>query len=109
MVYSNWLKQVSAMIVLCVTCSVSWAGSYEGPTGEDTILIEKEVSTKIPYHKIAKSFIKHFFKVDAQNLLAFGKGRTDSVIRSFNDLGERTKYRFKVKEDEVEIKMTLNF
>lgn len=108
--FAMWFKQFSITVCLIVLCSSASANTYNDPNqGEDTILIEKEVSQKVPYHKIARSIIKHFFKVDTRSLLTFGKGSSSNVIRSFKELSERTRYRVKVKEDEVELKLSINF
>lgn len=108
--FAKWFQKLGFIACLTLLSSAVWAETYpDDYIGEDTILVEKEVSQKVPYHKIARSLFKHFFKVDTRSLLTFGEGRTGNVIRSFSELGERTKYRVKVKQDEIELKLSLSF
>lgn len=76
---------------------------------EDTILIEKQPSQKIPYSKIVRKLGKQLFNFDTSKVLSFGKGKRKSVARNFSDFAERSKYRFNVRKDEIELKYTLNF
>lgn len=76
---------------------------------EDTILIEKQPSQKIPYSKIVRKLSKRLFNFDTYQVLTFGKGKRNSVARSFQDFADRSKYRLNVRRDEVELKYTLNF
>lgn len=77
--------------------------------GDETILIEKEVSQKIPYSKIAKALVNHFFKVDVQKMFTGGKNYKSACVRNFSDYADRTKYRVGLKPDKVELKFSLNF
>ncbi len=109
---TKWLLNTSILALLLALSGAANAEHDEfiGPgNGDDTILVEKQVNEKIPYHKILKKISKRMFKFDAENILAFGKGRTDSVVRSFKDISERMKYRVDVDRDEVEFKLSLNF
>jgi hypothetical protein len=80
------------------------------PMGDDeTILIEYQPSTKIPYHKILRKIGQHFFKVDTEALTSFGSGKSSSVVRHYSQYLERSKTRFNVKTDEVRVKFSVNF
>ncbi len=86
------------------------AQSFAGPAGEeDTILIEKEVNTKIPYHLILKKLSSRMFQFNADALVTLGKGRTDHIVRSLADVRERVKTRLNVDRDEVAVKFSVNF
>jgi len=100
-----------ALILTVAFSSVpAMAQNMSGPAGEDdTILVEKEVSQKIPYHKILKRLGKQFLKFDTENVLTFGLGKRDSIIRNFSDFADRMKYRVDVDKDELELKFSLNF
>jgi len=76
---------------------------------DDTILVEKQPSQKIPYHKILKSITKQLFKFDSESVFSFGKGKSTRVVRSFGDLVDRSKTRFNIKRDKIEVKFSLNF
>lgn len=103
-----------ALLVLGLLCLCLPFKSYAFDTpnayyGEDdTILVEKTKRT-FSYSKALKSFSKHVLKFDIDSLLSGGKNCTDSVIRNFNDLADRTKYRLNLKQDHLELKLTLNF
>ena len=97
-------------LTLALFSQASLAQNFIGPNGEeDTILIEKEVSTKIPYHLLLKKLSSRMLQFDADALVTFGKGRTDHIVRSFSDVAERVKTRVNVDRDEVELKFSLNF
>lgn len=106
--FAKWYKQMLFVAFVGLAASNACAQPHFGPNDGDTILIEKEASQKIPYHRVAKSLIKRFFRVNTDNVLSFGEGRKDNVIRHFSQLSQRTKTRFKVHRDEVEVKFTLN-
>lgn len=76
---------------------------------EDTILVEKQASQKIPYSKIVRKIGQRLFQVDTYKVLSFGQGKRGSVVRSFKDIAEHSKYRFNVRRDELELKYTLYF
>ena len=100
--------------LLCLSASLVSAEPFAFTTmnhssDEDTILIEKENSQKIPYSRIAKALINHVLKVDVQSMFSGGKNSKTACVRSFSEYADRTKYRFGVKKDKVEVKFSLNF
>lgn len=104
------LQRLALGSFLCLSVSFAMAQSDDiHYGGDDTILIEKEVSTKIPYNKIAKAMIDHFFKVDVQSMFAGGKNLKTACVRNFSEYADRTKYRVGVKKDELHLKFSLNF
>lgn len=76
---------------------------------EDTILIDRQPSNKIPYSKIVRAFAYKLFRIDSEKLTTFGSGKTNNVVRHFSEYADRTKTKFKVKRDEVELEFKLNF
>lgn len=108
MMFAKWCKHLTCAALLSLVSVSAWAQPYTGPNDGDTILVEKEVSQKIPYHRLAKSLVKKFLKFNTDNVLSFGNGRKDTVIRHFSDLADRTKYRVNMDRDEVELKFTLH-
>ncbi len=104
------LRNLICLLALMVASSSLYADSFLGPAGEeDTILIEKEANTKIPYHLILKKFSNRMFQFDTEHLISFGKGRSDHIVRSFADIRERFKTRVNVDRDEVKLNMSVNF
>lgn len=85
------------------------ADSHYPADDDETILIERQPSTKIPYHTILKKIGQHFFKLDTEALTSFGEGKNASVVRHYSQYLERSKTRIKVKTDEVQVKFSLNF
>jgi len=94
-------------LMLCVTTAS--AQNVTNSSGEDTILIEKEMTRKASFHQAFKSLAKTFFKFDVENLVSGGKNCKSAVIRNFSDFSNRTKYRINLKQQQVEFKFTLNF
>lgn len=76
---------------------------------DDTILVDQQPSTKIPYSKIVRAVIHKVFSVDSDRIMTFGGNGETSIARSFSDYVDRTRTRVKVKEDEVEFELKLNF
>jgi len=76
---------------------------------DDTILVDQQPSTKIPYSKIVRAMIHKVFDVDSERIMTFGGNSETSIARSFSDYVDRTRTRVKVKEDEVELELKLNF
>lgn len=76
---------------------------------EDTILVEKQPEQKIPYGRIVRKISEKLFNLDTHKILSFGEGKTRKVARSFKDFTDRSKYRIKLRTDEVQLKYTLNF
>lgn len=114
MLFFSFGKQVIRNTLICISVMLgsaqACAQSFIGPAGEeDTILIEKEVSTKIPYHLILKKLSSRMFEFDTDAFVTLGKGRTDHIVRSLADVRERVKTRFNVDRDEVEVKFSVNF
>jgi hypothetical protein len=109
------LKRMMASLFLCLCASLATAESYSiqsyeySQSGEDTILIEKEASQKIPYGQIAKAFFDRLFKVDVHQVFSGGKNLKTASVRNFSDYADRTKYRVAVKKEQVEFKFSLNF
>jgi len=107
---NNRLKKIAMLLLLCLCAPLATAQSYTlSQGGDDTILIEKEVSQKIPYGRIAKAVVKRLFKVDVQKMFTGGKNRKTACVRNFSEYVDRTKYRVAVKKDKVELKFSLNF
>lgn len=103
-------------LTFCSSIASAQAGAYAGSSDEDTILIEdqaslgdKQTSQKIPYHRILKAFAKRLFDVDMESVFSGGKNKRTAVVRHFSEYTDRTKYRVKVKKDEVVLKFSLNF
>lgn len=104
------LQKMVLLMLLCLGTSLAMAQSNTiSNNGDDTILIEKEGSSKIPYSSIAKAMFDHFFKVDVQKMFTGGKNLKTASVRNFSDYADRTKYRVGVKQNEVELKFSLNF
>lgn len=101
------LLSLTLMISLTGTPMHSYA--YSHFEDEDTILVEKQPSQKIPYAKIIRKIGKRLFQVDTYKIASFGQGKTTKVMRNLKDFAERSKYRVNVREDELEFKYTLNF
>lgn len=81
-----------------------------GLNDEDTILVDKQPPPqKVSYSRIVRKIAKRLFKFDADAMLTFGQGKRNNIARSFSDFADRSKYRLNVKEDEVEVKFSLNF
>ncbi len=100
----------AAIITLMLGATPALAQNLAGPAGEDdTILVEKEASQKIPYHKILKKLSKQLLNFNTEKVVTFGEGRRDSIVRNFSDLSSRMKYRVDVNRDELEFKFSLNF
>jgi hypothetical protein len=76
---------------------------------DDTILVDQQPNTKIPYSKIVRTVIKKFFNLDSEQLMTFGGNSSKQVARSFSDYVDRTKTKVKVKEDEIEFELKLQF
>lgn len=76
---------------------------------EDTILVEKQPSTKIPYSKIVRKIGKRLFSFDTHKVTHFGSGKRSGVVRNFRDYLDRSKYRINIKDDKVSLKFTMNF
>jgi len=89
-----------------VPALVSASNYYED---EDTILVEKQPSQKIPYSKIVRKIGKRLFKVDTHKVFHLGKGKKSGVARTFSDFADRSKYRVNVRRDKVVLKFTMNF
>lgn len=101
---------VIGLLCLCLSFNTqAFENSRSNSGDDDTILIESSSDTKFSYSTAIKSFSKHVLKFDIDSLLSGGKNCTDSVIRNFNDLSDRTKYRLNLKQDRLEVKLTLNF
>ena len=107
---STALNRLVISLFFCLAASFVTAEPYAlSNNGDDTILIEKEVSNKIPYSRLAKAVVKHFFKMDVQKMFTGGKNRKTASVRNFSEYADRTKYRVGVKRDTVELKFSLNF
>jgi len=109
---NNKMKHLTCTVALitALSCSTAIHASPNIPVSEDeTILIDHQPSKKIPYSKIARALIKEIFQFDSQKIMTFGGSSSNSVARSFADYVDRTKTRFKVKEDEVEVEFKLQF
>jgi len=87
----------------------SFAQAATNSSDDDTILVEKEISSKLHYSSVLKTFTKHILKFDVDSFFSGGKNCKEAVIRSFADFADRTKYRLNLKHDKVEVKFSLNF
>lgn len=100
----------SVLVLTLALLSISFhSQAASGMSDEDTILVEKQPSQKIPYSKIARKIVQRLFHFDTSSIMSFGQGKKNSIARSFSDFADRSKYRFNVKRDEVEVKFLLNF
>ena len=112
-VYLKHIFGIAAVIFAMLSLS---ANSYANPnipmSDEDTILVDKQPSTKIPYSKIVRAMIHKIFDIDSEQIMTFGgnggNGGKD-IARSFSDYVDRTRTQFKVKQDEVELEFKLKF
>jgi len=109
--FTGLVRYSAFILMFCFWTSFSAAQpSTQFPGEEDTILVEKEVSqNKIPYHRILKTISKRLFQIDVNSMFTIGKNRRDAFVRNFQDYASQVKYRFNVREDEVEVKLSLNF
>lgn len=96
-------------LITALSCTTAYASPNLPVSEDETILIDQQPSNKIPYSKIARALIKKIFQFHSQKIMTFGGSSSDSVARSFTDYVDRTKTRFKVKEDEVEVEFKLQF
>jgi hypothetical protein len=104
------LQKMALLLLLCLGTSFASAQPNAiSKNGDDTILIEKDGSSKVPYSHIAKAVFDHLFKVDIQKMFSGGKNLKTACVRNFSDYSDRTNYRIGVKQDEVEFKLSLNF
>ncbi len=89
------------------------ANTYANPNipanDEETILVDQQPSTKIPYRKIVRAVIHRVFNFDSERIMTFGGKGEGKIARSFSDYVDRTRTRFKVQEDEVELEFKLKF
>jgi hypothetical protein len=110
--HSLSLKQLPRLLTLIAVLycyAIPHAQASQRYGDDETILIEKEISTRLSYSAAFKSFSKHLLKFDIDSFFSGGKNCRDAVIRSFSDFSNRTKYRLNLKHDEVEVRFTLNF
>jgi len=108
------VKVIKRLILpLILTCCASFVNaqsySLSNYGGEETILIEKEVSQKIPYSRIARAVVKRIFNVNVESMFTGGKNKKTAFVRNFSEYADRTKYRLGVRKDKVEVKFSLNF
>jgi len=108
------VKVIKRLILpLILTCCASFVSaqsySLSNYGGEETILIEKEVSQKIPYSRIARAVVKRIFNVNVESMFTGGKNKKTAFVRNFSEYADRTKYRLGVRKDKVEVKFSLNF
>ena len=107
---SKSLFSLSAFALAIALTGVSFSAhagyQYED---EDTILVEKQPNTKIPYSKIIRKISQKLFSFDTHKISHFGKGKKSGVVRNFGDYLDRTKYRVNVRDDRVVFKVKMNF
>ena len=104
------IVQQSMFIFALMFCiSTASAQNVTNSSGEDTILIEKEMTRKASFHQAFKSLAKTMFNFDVENLVSGGDDCKSAVIRNFSDFTNRTKYRINLKQEQVEFNFTLNF
>jgi len=97
-------------LILSLNATFACAQSYSlSNGGDDTILIEKQPSQKIPYARIARAFAKRLFDINVETMFSGGKNKKTAVVRNFSEYSDRTKYRLGVRKDRVEMKFSLNF
>lgn len=105
-------KNIIASLLFLLACMGAQglsADSQYPSNDEDTILIERKPSTKIPYSKILRKFGQYFFKIDTETLTSFGAGKNTSVVRHYSQYLERSRTRIKLNSEEIKIKFALNF
>lgn len=109
---TNRKQSIGIAAFLAALLSFS-ANTYANPNipanDEDTILVDQQPSTKIPYSKIFRAVIHKVFNFDSERIMTFGGKGEGKIARSFSDYVDRTRTRFKVKEDEVELEFKLKF
>ena len=109
----SFLKQLSCIfavaLTLCGVASVAQATPNVPAADEDTILIDRQPSNKTPYSKIVRAVIYKIFEVDSEKIMSFGADAKRDVVRRFADYADRTRTKFKVKEDSVELEFKVHF
>lgn len=103
---------LASTVLLCLSCKVlafEQYSSFANGHGEETILIESNPDTEFSYSKTIKSLSKQALRFYIGSLLSGGKNCTESFIRNFNDLADRTKYTLNLKQEQIELELTLNF
>jgi proteasome assembly chaperone (PAC2) family protein len=107
---SKQASGIAALLAVLLSFStISVANPHIPANDEDTILVDQQPSTKIPYSKIVRAMIHKVFNFDSERIMTFGGKGEGKIARSFSDYVDRTRTRFKVKEDEVELELKLNF
>lgn len=107
---STQLIGIAALLAAVLSFSANTQANPHIPASEeDTILVDQQPSTKIPYSKIVRAMIHKVFNVDSERIMTFGGKGQGRIARSFSDYVDRTRARFKVKEDEVELEFKLKF
>ncbi len=83
---------------------------YFGGNGsdDDTILIEDSMKFTISYSRALQAFCKHILNIDADKAFSLGENKRNAVIRTLDDISERTYYRLQLNQNEVTLKFTLN-
>lgn len=81
---------------------------YWGGSDDDTILIEDDADMKISYTSAIKVACKSLIGLDIDKFFSGGKNKRSAVIRHLNDLAERSHYYFRLDQEEVAFKFTLN-
>ena len=107
------IKHFLGSVAITMAMLTMSANTYANPnipmSDEDTILVDHQPSTKIPYSKIVRAVIHKIFDVDSEQIMTFGGNGGSTVARSFSDYVDRTRTHFKVKEDELELEFKLKF
>lgn len=105
-------KRTSCILALMCSlgmASLASANPHVPYDDDETILIDYQPSSKIPYSKIVRAVSKHFFNFDSDSLVTYGTGNRASVARNFSDYMERTRTRLNVREDKIELNVKMHF
>lgn len=105
---------LASLFCLCLSFNSHAYEYYNSYYGEDeTILIEgstnSELSHNLSHNNAAvKSACKQALQAFIGSLFNKSKNYSQSVMRNFNELSERTNYRLDLKEERIELKLSIN-
>lgn len=106
-------KKISLIIGLFFLCLSFKTYSFERSdafySGEETILVEGSSNYQFSHSERFQALSKKALQFYIGSLLNGGKKCTDSIIRNFNQLAERAQYGMQLKEDTVELQLSLDF
>ena len=110
-VIGQWSRRlIMSLLFLCSVSSVHAQTSLvKGAMGEETILVDKQPSDKMSYATLAKAFAKGLLDMSLETMFTGGSNKKTACVKSFSEYLGRTKYRFGVNHDKVEVKFSVNF